>query len=129
MGDATRPREATASRGRSTNSLTHQLTNSLVSERHDRIQTGRAPRGPDAEQYADHGGEDERGDDRQWGDDRVPLEEGAHCGCASAADERADEATQQAEHDRLDEELQEDVAARRAECLPDPDLARPLRHR
>src|SRR5262245_47485416 len=84
-----------------TNSPTHQLTISLVSQSYDRIQAGSSPRGPDAEEDAHHSREDERGDDREWRDDRVPLEEGAHRCRASAADEGADEATEQAEHDGL----------------------------
>src|SRR3954470_11004954 len=99
----------------------------LVSQRDDRIEAGRAPRGPDAEQDADDGGEDERGDDCERRDDRVPLEEGAHRRRASTADEGADEATEQAEHHGLDEELQQDVPPRRTERFPDTDLARPLR--
>src|SRR4051812_17677880 len=78
------------------------LTHSLIPQRYDRTEAGAPPGGPDAEQDADHRREHEGGGDRQRRDDGVPLEEGAHRRRASAADEGADETTEQAEHDGLD---------------------------
>ena len=56
------------------------------------------------------------GADRDVG---VPVQPVSHAHRGAGADHDADDAAEHAEHDRLDEELREDVAARRAERLAD----------
>src|SRR5688572_4285676 len=81
------------------------------------------PSRPDAKDNAYHRGEQEGKAYRQHRDVGVPVHRFAqHRGRAHAQD-HADQAAQQAEHDRLDQELEQNVDARGAERLPHADLA------
>ena len=52
----------------------------------------------------------------------------AEISCEAKAEHDPDDAADRAQRDRLDQKLEEDVAAMRADGQADADLARPLRH-
>src|SRR6185295_9050731 len=99
---------------------------SLVAQRVDRIHARRAAGGPEAEEDA-HGGREEEGEeDRARGDRGGPAGEPPDRLGRADAEQDADDSPGQAEDERLDQELKEDVAPAGAERLPDADLARPF---
>src|SRR5207302_7776799 len=81
----------------------------LVSQRDDRIERRRPPRGPDAEEQAHGRAEDERQQDRQGRDQGVPVRQLRQHDGAERAEQHADQASREAQHQRLHEELKHDV--------------------
>src|SRR5687767_3674335 len=85
----------------------------LVPERLDRIQGRRAAGRPHAESHANDRGEEERHHHRRETDRRRPAERLLEDERGPRAEDDSDDSAQQAEHDRLDQELGEDVGLRR----------------
>src|SRR5215212_3122329 len=101
----------------------------LVAQSLDGVEAGGLPRGPEAEDDADGRGDayaDEYRPERDVGrEGRVTVRQEAR----DLADDESRQAAEGGEHDGLDEELPEDVGARRADGLSDAYLLRALRHR
>src|SRR5690606_36060967 len=96
---------------------------SLIAERDDGVHTGGAPRGEQAEGDARDGRHGQRGDDGGRGDPGGDRGDAADEERQPPADGEADGAPDQRERGGLAEELPQDLPARGAYGLPDPDLA------
>src|SRR6266550_3453465 len=101
----------------------------LVPQSGYRVELRRSLRGKNPE-YESYAHRDYHGYDRESNRDRgVDLHRQRRQPAEGQADENAEHTTQARERRRLDEELKEDLPLRRAERLPDADLARSARHR
>src|SRR5690606_22104335 len=119
----------TSANGSSRSSPGKGEQDSLVPQRDDWIQPGGSSSGPEAEEDADERREAERQESGLGGDRGIPLSQLLERERASDATGEAENAAGHAEDERLDQELEQDVAAPRAQRLADPDLTRPLRDR
>src|SRR5690606_3500910 len=86
-------------------------------------------RGVDPREQPDHTPEQGRADHHRGRDDRRPLPQHAHRDDRPDPEGGTDEPTEQADHDRLEQELRPDLPARRPERTPQPDLSRALHDR
>src|SRR5690349_21945747 len=98
----------------------------LVPEGDDGIETRRAAGRIDAEEEPHQRAEAERHHDGGRRDEGVPLHHPREHDSGADAEQDADGAAQDAERERLDEELQQDVALGGAQRLPHADLPGPL---
>src|SRR5512138_116412 len=99
----------------------------LVTQRDDRIEPCRTLCRVDAEDEADGGRERERDGDGRRGDEDRPAGEPADQDRGADAEDRPEDAARYAQHDGLDEELEQDVPRLRADREADADLPRALR--
>ena len=89
----------------------------------DRAEAGGAPRGVEAEEDADRGGEAEREEDRVERDDHRPVVRERHAAGGPDAQRDAEHPARPGQGNRLHEKLQKDVAPPRA------DGGEPEKHR
>ncbi len=89
----------------------------------DRVELGGAVGGVIAEERADHGSRAECQQDGGGLDDGAHVTEQSEDVRASHPDQHADQAADNAEQQRLGQELQSDVIGGRTDCLSDADLA------
>src|SRR5215831_16027983 len=102
---------------------------SLVAQRLDRIEAGRAGGRVGAEEHADGGAHDHAEQDRPQAQRRGQRAQRADQERHGGADQDAHDAARERQRRGFDQELGEDVAPARAERLADADLARALGHR
>ena len=101
----------------------------LVAQGHDRVEPRGPARGPDAEEEPDQRAEPERHHHGGGRDQGIPLHDPREHDRGADAQQDADRAAQDAQGQRLDQELEQDVAAGGAQRLADADLAGALGHR
>src|SRR5262245_24483348 len=95
-------------------------------QRIDRIERRRFPRRIEAEEHTGHRRKAEGDRDGVGRDGRRPALPQRDALSHAEAERDADAAAEEAEHDRLDEELQEHITAARPDRHAQTDLARPL---
>src|SRR5260221_11338114 len=100
----------------------------LVAEGFDRVEAGGLPGGIDGEADADHGAENERGDDPEKGELCGHVRAIFHQHRKERTERDAENAADGAESDSLNEELQKDVAAFCADGFADADFPRTFRN-
>src|SRR2546429_30983 len=94
-----------------------------LSNRNKGPRARRPPRRPDAEEQPHRGAEDEGKQNGEGRDQRIPVGQLRQHDGAARAEYHADHTAQQAEHQRFDQELEQDVEPGGAERLADADLA------
>ncbi len=99
----------------------------LVAERHDRIQPGSPASRPDPEEEADGGRESQRHDHGVHSHRRGLATHGPQEVGPTPPDAHPQDATQQAESQRFDQELKEDIGPGGTHGFPDTDLPGSLR--
>src|SRR3954447_14190079 len=97
----------------------------LMAQRIDRVERGGALGRDVAEQYAEEGGEDQAAEIDQGVEDEVDRHQLGQQQRQAEGESDSDRAAERAEHHRLGEELQPDLARERADRQPDADLASP----
>src|SRR5436190_990286 len=102
------------------------VTELLVAQRFDWIESGCLAGGIKPEKHPDEGAEHERDQDRIRRDKSGPLGQQGEESCRTGAGGDADQAAQSAEHNGFDEELAQDIAPMRADGEANADFASPL---
>src|SRR5262245_18427509 len=94
-----------------------RMSQVFVTKGYDRIEGGHTPRRHDPEKQSHHGAEEKGRENREQVDRRIPVQELRERELAERPEENAEDPADQAEHQRLDQELKQDIESGRTESL------------